>query len=141
MLESDLTNAIAVSLGPTIAVAVGAVINWKAASRAKRAALNAQLATARAAETAAQAQQSASVAARQAADSARALVEAAKGSNERLDRIADTATETHKIVNNQRTVMLNLVAKLSRRVADDNPHDQAAQRDATLAEQDAAASR
>jgi hypothetical protein len=57
-----------------------------------------------------------------------------------LTRIKQTGEATHKIVNNQRTVMLRLVAALSRRVADDNPSDAAAQEAARLAESDTAQS-
>ena len=56
---------------------------------------------------------------------------------EKLDNNTKTTEETHKIVNNQRTVMLNLVAELRRKIAVQNPEDDAAQLAARLAEIDA----
>lgn len=54
-----------------------------------------------------------------------------------LTKIKNTGEATHKIVNSQRSVMLRLVAALSRRIAVENPRDVAAQDAANAAEQDA----
>ncbi len=42
-------------------------------------------------------------------------------------KLKEVTESTHKIVNNQRTVMLSLVAELSRRIANENPDDPVAQ--------------
>ncbi len=52
----------------------------------------------------------------------------------KLKNIADS---THSIVNNERTLMLLLIANLSRRVALDNPDDEAAQSASKLATDEA----
>jgi hypothetical protein len=54
-----------------------------------------------------------------------------------LTKIKETGEATHKIVNSQRSVMLRLIATLSRRVANDNPNDLTAQAEAEAAEIDA----
>ena len=48
-------------------------------------------------------------------------------SGRKLDRLTEVGESTHKIVNSQRTIMLRLVAALSRRIASENPRDAAAQ--------------
>ena len=53
--------------------------------------------------------------------------------NLRLDGIKSVTDETHVIVNNQRTVMLRLIASLASRIAADNPTDVAAQAAAAAA--------
>ncbi len=52
-------------------------------------------------------------------------------------RIKRVAESTHIIVNSQRTMLLRLVATLSRRIASENPQDPEAQQAAQLAESDA----
>ncbi len=52
-------------------------------------------------------------------------------------KIRQIAQSTHIIVNSQRTMLLRLVAALSRRIADENPEDAKAQDAATIAEKDA----
>ncbi len=52
-------------------------------------------------------------------------------------KIKRVAESTHIIVNSQRTMLLRLVAALSRRIADENPEDPEAQQAAQLAESDA----
>lgn len=52
----------------------------------------------------------------------------------RVKRIAES---THVIVNSQRTMLLRLIATLSRRIADENPKDRNAQDAASHAEADA----
>jgi len=47
--------------------------------------------------------------------------------NDMLVRINAVGERTHALVNSQRTIQLRLIARLTRRVADDNPHDQDAQ--------------
>ena len=137
MATDTLAEAIALSLGPTVAVVAGAIINWRAAVRATRAAGKAQDATARAQLDAIRAQEAASKAAAQAADAAARLIETAQTSNAKLDRIAKTGDATHKIVNSQRTVMLSLVAALAERIAAENPQDTAAQTAARVARREA----
>ena len=56
----------------------------------------------------------------------------------RLSDIEETGKATHKIVNNQRTVMLRQVAVLSRLYANDHPDNEAAQTAAEQAMADAA---
>ncbi len=51
------------------------------------------------------------------------------------------AVDTHRIVNNQRTIMLNLIAALRRRIALENPDDELAQTQAVDAAEDARKSR
>ena len=53
--------------------------------------------------------------------------------NRQLREIKKTTDETHVIVNNQRTVMLRLIASLASRIASDNPSDLAAQAAAAAA--------
>lgn len=54
-----------------------------------------------------------------------------------LSAISSDVSATHKIVNSQRSVMLKLVAELSRRIAQDNPSDMLAQIAAKNAADDA----
>ena len=68
-----------------------------------------------------------------AAEAARLLLKA----DVKLDSIQKTTDNTHTIVNSQRTTMLRMVAVLARRVAKENPDDDAAQRAADEAENDA----
>lgn len=124
------------SIGPTIAVIVGAIINYFGTKRAQEAAIQAQIATAIAAENAAKAQTA-------AAEAARLLVVAARNTDSRLQKIITAGNEnmevteqTHKIVNSQRTIMLRMVASLARRIAKENPTDKAAQVAAEQAESD-----
>jgi hypothetical protein len=134
---NDLTEAVAISLGPTIALVAGALINWRVATRATKAAAKAQEATARAGIDAMRAQGAASNAAAQAAIAAARLIETARVSNSKLDQIAATGAATHKIVNSARTVMLNLVATLTERIAAENPEDATAQAAAKIARAEA----
>ena len=110
MVTDSILDAVAVSLGPMLAVIVGAVINARAAQRATEAAHRAQEATVQAAHDAIVAQEQASIAQAQASEAARQLIITARDSNLKLDAIASVGQATHKIVNNQRTVMLNVVA-------------------------------
>jgi hypothetical protein len=59
---------------------------------------------------------------------------------DKLDHIAEVGVATHRIVNSQRTTMLNLVASLTARIAKENPDDLAAQEAAATAQREAAAS-
>ncbi len=68
---------------------------------------------------------------RQAGTAFRAAIES------RLDALRQVADSTHVIVNNQRTAMLQLIASLRRRIADEHPHDKAAATAAAAAELDA----
>lgn len=52
----------------------------------------------------------------------------------KVKRIAES---THVIVNSQRTMLLRLIAQLSKRIAEENPTDKDAQEAAGLAEHDA----
>ena len=52
-------------------------------------------------------------------------------------KLRQIAESTHIIVNSQRTMMLRVVAALSRRIADENPNDPKAQEAAEFAEQEA----
>jgi len=52
-------------------------------------------------------------------------------------KVRRIAESTHIIVNSQRTMMLRVVAALSRRIADENPDDRKAQEAAEFAEQEA----
>ncbi len=135
-----LVNAIAASLGPAVAVGVGAFINWRATKMAEKAAMAAQKATAQAAADASRAQEATSRAAAQASEAARQLIITARESNAKLDQIVEVGVATHKIVNSQRTVMLNVVASLAERIAKENPHDEPAQLAAQQARADAATS-
>jgi hypothetical protein len=137
MVTDSILDALAVSIGPVLAVLVGAVINARAARRATEAADRAQEATAEASHNAIVAQQQASIAQRQASDAARQLIITARDGNSKLDEIAAVGIATHKIVNNQRTVMLNVVAALTDRIAKENPRDEAAQTAAMNAKRDA----
>ena len=127
MVVDSLVDAMAVSFGPTLAVVVGAIISQRAANQAIKAADLAQKATARAALDAIEAQRSASIAATQASEAAQRLILTAQTTNIKLDKIVATGEATHTIVNNQRTVMLNVVAALTERIAKENPADEAAQ--------------
>jgi len=137
MVTDSILDAVAVSLGPMLAVVVGAIINARAARRATEAADRAQEATVEASHNAIVAQQQASIAQAQASEAARQLIITARESNNKLDAIAAVGTATHKIVNNQRTVVLNVVAALTDRIAKENPRDQAAQTAAINAKRDA----
>jgi hypothetical protein len=101
------------------------------ARQAQADAVQAQLATVRAQSDAARAQAA-------AAEAATELVRTARGQASQLDKIQETGEATHVIVNSQRTKMLELMAALARRVADDHPDDPLAQKAAELAEKDAA---
>ncbi len=52
-------------------------------------------------------------------------------------RVKKIAESTHIIVNSQRTMLLRLIATLSRRIAEENPEDEKAQSAAGFAEDDA----
>jgi len=52
-------------------------------------------------------------------------------------KIKRLAQSTHIIVNNQRSMMLRLIAQLTRRIAEENPSDQKAQDAAMIADNDA----
>ncbi len=52
-------------------------------------------------------------------------------------KIRRVAESTHVIVNSQRTMLLRLIAALSRRIADENPNDEKAEDAAVFAEQEA----
>ncbi len=52
-------------------------------------------------------------------------------------RVKKIAESTHIIVNSQRTMLLRLIAALSRRIAKENPSDKEAQDAAAIAESDA----
>jgi len=127
---------LAAIFGNTLAVAVGAFLNQRGVRKAQEDASKAQLATINAQTDAAKAQASASQAARDAADAAIALVAAAKVTTQQIDTIVATSEATHKIVNNQRTVMLRVVALQARRIANDNRDDGEAQKAARDAEAD-----
>ncbi len=101
------------------------------ARQAQAAAVQAQLATVQAQADAARAQTA-------AAQAATELVRTARDQASQLDRIQSTTAATHVIVNSQRTKMLEVMAALARRVANENPDDPAAQKAAALAEKDAA---
>ncbi len=104
-MDSSLIDAFAVSIGPTLAVSVGALINWRASLRAIKAAAAAETATRQAGLDAFKAQTAASNAASAASQAARQLVIAAQQSESKLDHIVDTSDKTHTIVNSQRTEM------------------------------------
>jgi hypothetical protein len=158
-LDSGVLNAIATLIAPSIPVAVGALFIWRAtkaattasiaaqkataqfASEAASAAYHAQQATAQAAYDASQAQATASTASAQASEAARQLIITARESNAKLDQIAEVGTATHKIVNNQRTVMMNALATALEKIAILLPHDEPAQLAAKNARTDADASR
>jgi hypothetical protein len=53
-------------------------------------------------------------------------------------RLVTVAEATHTLVNSQNSIMRRLVASLSRRIATQNPQDEAAQLAAISAEEDAA---
>ena len=110
MLPPDVLT---IAFVPTAAVVVGAIVNWHEARHARMAAQHAQ--------------GLASSAAKEAEASARALITATQNSNAKLDQIVETSNNTHVIVNNQRTIMLNLISDLRTRIASDNPNDQQAQ--------------
>jgi hypothetical protein len=137
---SAITIAVISAVGPTVAVGVLAWLN----SRANKANTKAQLAAAElvakvAADNAIATlkQQQANANAQQAAlEAAKQLVEVAKTTSGQLTHISDTGDATHKIVNNQRTVMLRVVAALAQRIATENPNDVAAQRAALEAAKD-----
>ena len=137
MTTDAVIQALAAGAGPALAVIIAAIIAQRAANQAIRAAELAQKATARAALDAIEAQHAASTAAAQAAEAARQLILTAQTTNTKLDGIASVGTATHKIVNNQRTVMLNVVAALAERIAKENPGDEAAQMAARAAIRDA----
>jgi hypothetical protein len=103
----------------------------KDARQAQADAVQAQLATVRAQADAARAQTA-------AAEAATELVRTARAQTAQLDDIQKTTVATHTIVNSQRTKMLELMASLARRVADDHLDDPLAQRAAEIAEKDAA---
>jgi len=132
-----LILAVLALFGPAISGISVAIFTTSAARRAQGDAAKAQLATVQAQADASKAQQA-------AAEAAIRLVEAAKVTDARLMGLADgqreiqrVAVGTHAIVNNQRTVLLAVNARLARRIADENPHDIKAQQEALLAEQEA----
>ncbi len=116
--------------GQILATVIGSYLSRRSAKQAQRDAVEAQVATVRAAGDAYKAQKS-------AIEAAKLLVESAQNADRQLGEIRGIADSTHKIVNNQRTVMLRLVATLSRRIANDNPGDAEAQLGALAAEDDA----
>jgi hypothetical protein len=129
--ELAISEAVAVSLAPTLAIFATGFINWRAAKRAEKVALGAI-----------KAQELAAIAQKQAADAARLLIVAARDSNAKLDQIVDVGAQTHKIVDGGRTVMMNLVATMAERIAKENPGDadavlaaKNARRDARAAEE------
>jgi hypothetical protein len=109
----------------------------EAQAAAYNAAMAAQAATEQAALNATKAQEDAAKAQQQALEAARQLVITARESNSKLDQIASVGVATHKIVNNQRTVMLTLVAVQAERIARDNPNDEIAKEAAVNARRDA----
>ncbi len=104
-MDSSLIDAFAVSVGPTLAVMVGAFINWRASLRATEAAAAAEKATRQTGLDAFKAQEAASNAATAAAEAARQLVITARQTDSKLDHIVETGDKTHTIVNSQRTEM------------------------------------
>lgn len=127
MIVDTFVDAVAVSLAPTLAVAVGAAINWWLSSQATKAAALTQRMTEKAAIDALEAQRAASTAAMQASEAAQRLIQTAQKTTVKLDHIASTSDATHKIVNGQRTAMLNTLAAMASRIARENPNDQDAQ--------------
>lgn len=78
----------------------------------------------------------AKLAAIEASKASDAVIKVAEENAKGLAEIAETSKATHKIVNNQRTVMLRQVAVLSRLYAKDHPEDDSAQVAAEQAEND-----
>jgi hypothetical protein len=69
---------------------------------------------------------------------ARTLAETTTMDMAALARIEQVGVQTHIIVNSQRSVMLRTLAALARRIASENPNDEAALRAADAAEKDVA---
>ena len=152
---NNLGTLVAVGAAPTLAVIASSYLANRNARRAqeatdKAAKLAADAVAKQAADSAKaqqatlQAQHDAAIAQKGVIEAAQKLVEAAKATDARLEGLKDDLAEnssitkvTHTIVNNQRTVMLRLIADLARRVATDNPGDEEAEAAAVSAEKEA----
>jgi hypothetical protein len=101
-LDPNVMVALGLAMAPTIAIAFSTILNYFTAKQAR-------LATERVAVVAAA---------------------ASKENSRKLDDITDTTHIIHTIVNSQHTKLLQLVANLAKRIAEENPNDASAQEDA-----------
>lgn len=133
MSRDTLITIVVVLLGSsTTAQLIAQYIAWRNTSRvAKVAAETAAQAKAdqiKAQENQVLAQQAAQHAAEQVVQAAKLLIQSGAVTTKTLADIGETSKATHKLVNSQRTVMLRLIVSLARRIAQENPNDQEAQR-------------
>lgn len=99
----DIPTAIAIGLGPTLAVVISAMLASQSARRAEQAQRNRD--------------KDAELQRLQVQDVARKLAATATATESQLNKLQETATTTHVIVNNQRTEMVDLIKELRAEIA------------------------